>query len=78
MQKNCKNFAFLKRLGNKVSIITAIKMYNIRVKLRFELGSILFSCCTKPFQDKTSNNQCKATLPLLQEFRSAQYVAKLC
>lgn len=62
-----KKIGFFKRIRNKISVITAINIYNIIIKPHFEYGStILYTCCVKEQLDRLQKLQNKAMRTILK------------
>lgn len=72
-----KKIGFFRRLRNKVSIMTAINIYNVIIKPHFEFGStILYSYCTKSQIERLQKLQNKAMRSILKcnRYTSVQFM----
>lgn len=72
-----KKIGFLKRIRNKISMLTAINIYNTIIKPHFEFGStILYTCCTKTQIERLQKLQNKAMRSLLKcnRYTSIQFM----
>ena len=68
---------FFKRVRNKVSILTAINIYNTMIKPHFEYCSIIiFTCCSDNQKNRQQNLQNKAMSSILKcnRFTSIVYM----
>lgn len=62
-----KKIGFFKRVRNKISVTTAINMYNTIIKPHFEFGStILYTCCTTTQLERLQKLQNKAMRAILK------------
>lgn len=62
-----KKIGFFKRIRNKISILTAINIYNTTIKPHFEFGStILYTCCTSTQIERLQKLQNKAMRSILK------------
>lgn len=62
-----KKIGFFKRVRKKLSILTAVNVYNTMIKPHFEFGStILYTCCTKTQIERLQKLQNKAMRSILK------------
>lgn len=72
-----KKIGFFKRVRKKMSILTAIHVYNTMIKPHFEFGStIIYTCCTKTQIERLQKLQNKAMRSILNcnRYTSIQYM----
>lgn len=72
-----RKIGFFKRLRNKVTILTAINIYNTMIKPHFEYGStVLYTCCSLQQQARLQKLQNKAMRSILKcnRFTSIRYM----